>query len=351
VLFLRELLGPRYRRALQVIWIVVVALLGVAMLGSLLGITRLPEMYLVFDAISIATLVLLGILSARAAVSGNTEARLLTLNFLVMGVLALYSILVANGVLPWTDEIDYLLLFQFSLGLTAILIRRLLGFYRRFSTYAEQLAVQSEQLKLLNQNLEHKVAERTRQLEMANRRLREEKVTLEISSITDGLTGLYNRTYVLDRFEKELAASRRYGKLLSVIMLDLDHFKRVNDAYGHQVGDAVMQRVTAIFKAVIRESDLAGRYGGEEFLIVLPETDCGEAAVVAERIRVQVEELQWTEPGLRPTISGGVAEFSEEGADRLLQRADGLLYRAKELGRNRIVTQAASYPRLVDRAT
>jgi diguanylate cyclase (GGDEF)-like protein len=181
--------------------------------------------------------------------------------------------------------------------------------------------------------------------------LREEKVTLEISSITDGLTGLYNRTYVLDRFEKELAASRRYGKLLSVIMLDLDHFKRVNDAYGHQVGDAVMQRVTAIFKAVIRESDLAGRYGGEEFLIVLPETDCGEAAVVAERIRVQVEELQWTEPGLRPTISGGVAEFSEEGADRLLQRADGLLYRAKELGRNRIVTQAASYPRLVDRAT
>jgi diguanylate cyclase (GGDEF)-like protein len=204
---------------------------------------------------------------------------------------------------------------------------------------------------VIDQSLEHKVAERTQQLELANRRLREEKVTLEISSITEGLTGLYNRTYVLDRFEKELAASRRYDKLLSVIMFDLDHFKRVNDAYGHQVGDAVMQRVTAIFKAVIRESDLAGRYGGEEFLIVLPETDCGEAAVVAERIRAQVEALQWTEPGLRPTISGGVAESSGETADRLLQRADSLLYRAKELGRNRIISQAEAYPRLVDRAT
>jgi diguanylate cyclase (GGDEF)-like protein len=156
---------------------------------------------------------------------------------------------------------------------------------------------------------------------------------------------------VLDRFEKELGEARRYDKRLSVIMFDLDHFKRVNDAYGHQDGDTVMQRVTTIFKAVIRESDLAGRYGGEEFLVVLPETDCTEAGVVAERIRAQVEAIAWAEPGLRPTIGGGVAEFAGDTADRLLQRADTLLYRAKDLGRNRIVTQAQGYPRLVDRAT
>jgi len=351
ILFLREFLGQRYRPLLKITWIAILGLFAAAMLGSLGGLFRLAETYLLFDVVSIATMILLGAVSVRAALGGNVEARLVSLNFLAMGVLAVYSILVSNGVFPWTDEIDYLLLFLFALGLTAILVRRLVRFYRQLEDYAHQVTAQSEQLKALNQNLERKVAERTRQLEMANRKLREEKVTLQISSITDGLTGLYNRTYVLDRFERELGEARRYDKKLAVVMLDLDHFKRVNDSYGHQVGDTVMQRVTAIFKSVIRESDLAGRYGGEEFIIVLPETDCAEAGVVAERIRAQVEALSWAEAGLEPTISGGVAEFAGETADRLLQRADGLLYQAKELGRNRIVTQAQAYPRLVDRAT
>ena len=287
----------------------------------------------------------------KAALGGSIEARLLCANFLVMGLLAVYSILMFRGMVPWTGEIDYLLLFQFALGLTVVLVRRLVLFYRQLEEYARRVTEQSEELKALNQDLERMVGERTRELEMSNRRLREEKVTLQISSITDGLTGLYNRTYVLDRFETELAEARRYGKTLSVVMFDLDHFKRANDAYGHQVGDTVMQQVTAVIKSAIRESDLAGRYGGEEFLVVLPETDCAEAGVVAERIRSQIQSLSWTEPGLKATISGGVAEFVGETADKLLQRADSLLYRAKELGRNRIVTQAEVFPRLVKRAT
>jgi diguanylate cyclase (GGDEF)-like protein len=192
---------------------------------------------------------------------------------------------------------------------------------------------------MLNQSLEEKVRERTRQLETANRRLREEKVTLQITSITDGLTGVYNRSYTLERFDQEVSAAKRYRKKLSVIMFDLDHFKRVNDFHGHQIGDSVLQRVAQIFRYTMRDSDLIGRYGGEEFLIVLPETDCTEAALVAERIRSDIETQEWPESQLRVTISGGVAEYSGGNGEQLIRRADSLMYQAKQLGRNRIVSE------------
>jgi diguanylate cyclase (GGDEF)-like protein len=122
-------------------------------------------------------------------------------------------------------------------------------------------------------------------------------------------------------------------------MFDLDHFKRVNDFHGHQVGDAVLQRVAQIFQYTMRESDLIGRYGGEEFLIVLPETDCTEAALVADRIRKDVEAQRWMESQLRVTISGGVAEYSGGNGEQLIHRADSLMYQAKQMGRNRIVSE------------
>jgi diguanylate cyclase (GGDEF)-like protein len=183
------------------------------------------------------------------------------------------------------------------------------------------------------------VRERTRQLEVANRQLREEKITLQITSITDGLTGVYNRTYALERFDQEVGEAKRYRKKLAVIMFDLDHFKRVNDFFGHQIGDSVLQRVAQIFRYTMRESDLIGRYGGEEFLIVLPETDCIEAALVAERIRKDVEAQEWSEPQLHVTISGGVSDYSGGNAEQLIRRADSLMYQAKQLGRNRIVSE------------
>jgi diguanylate cyclase (GGDEF)-like protein len=223
--------------------------------------------------------------------------------------------------------------------LAVILVRRLVSFQYRLEEYSSKLRTQSEQLTALNQSLEEKVRERTRQLEAANRQLREEKITLQITSITDGLTGVYNRTYTLERFEQEVSAAKRYRKKLSVIMFDLDHFKRVNDFHGHQIGDSVLQRVAQIFHYTMRDSDLIGRYGGEEFLIVLPETDCSEAAHVAERIRKDVEAQEWSEPRLQVTISGGVAEYSGGNAEQLIRRADSLMYQAKQLGRNRIVSE------------
>ena len=340
ILFLQEILGDPYRRLTRIASGVVLGLFGFTMIGCATGWVRLCDTYLLFDIIAVCTMIFLGALSVKAAATGNVEARLVCLNFVLFGILVLYSILVTNGIFPWTDEINYLLLFQFSLGLAAILIRRLVSFHNRLEDYSTKLQVQSEELKALNQTLEEKVAERTRQLELANRKLREEKVTLQITSITDGLTGVYNRTYALERFEQEVSEAKRYRKKLSVIMFDLDHFKRVNDFFGHQVGDSVLQRVAQIFRYTMRDSDLIGRYGGEEFLIVLPETDCTEATLVAERIRKDVETQAWSEPQAHVTISGGVAEYGGGGAEQLLRRVDSLMYQAKQLGRNRVVSEA-----------
>lgn len=339
ILLLQEILGDQYRRLTRIASAVMLGLLVLTMIGCAAGWVRLCDTYLLFDIIAVCSMVFLGVLSVKAAVAGNVEARLVCLNFILFGILALYSILVTNGIFPWTDEINYLLLFQFSLGLAAILIRRLVSFHKRLEDYSTKLRVQSEELKALNQTLEEKVAERTRQLELVNRQLREEKVTLQITSITDGLTGVYNRTYALERFEQEVSEAKRYRKRLSVIMFDLDHFKRVNDFFGHQVGDTVLQRVAQIFRYTMRDSDLIGRYGGEEFLIVLPETDCTEATLVAERIRKDVETQVWSEPQVHVTLSGGVAEYGGGGAEQLLRRADSLMYQAKQLGRNRVVSE------------
>ncbi len=159
---------------------------------------------------------------------------------------------------------------------------------------------------------------------------------LENLAVTDGLTGLYNHKYIIERLQKEIAEALRYSKPLSIIMMDIDYFKKVNDTYGHQTGDDVLVGVSDGLKETLREGDIAGRYGGEEFMLILTNTDLEGAIAGAERIRQLVGNLKWDIPELAVNISAGVATLKDENASQLIEHADNLLYKAKKGGRNRV---------------
>lgn len=163
---------------------------------------------------------------------------------------------------------------------------------------------------------------------------------LQLLSSTDRLTGLYNRGHWEGSLKAAYARHQRYGNALSLVMLDIDHFKRVNDTYGHQAGDQVIVQVAALLHEHVRESDVAGRYGGEEFGVVLSDTDQAGARIFAERLRQAVEALlvQYNGQDIRFTISLGVADLSTPANDHaeLIARADQALYTSKKTGRNRV---------------
>ena len=159
----------------------------------------------------------------------------------------------------------------------------------------------------------------------------------------DSLTGLLNRRYFFDLAEQELARALRHDRPLSLLMIDIDLFKQVNDTYGHAVGDKTLQKLSQIFSEIVREIDIVCRMGGEEFAILLPETGKEEAIEVAERLRLSVEKTEIPmEHGLplHFTISIGVASLKKQSdnIDTLLSRADNALYEAKRTGRNRVCT-------------
>lgn len=169
---------------------------------------------------------------------------------------------------------------------------------------------------------------------------------LQSLSRTDALTALFNRGYWQSLLEQEFARCRRYDGTSSVILLDIDHFKSVNDRFGHPVGDKAIQNIAEQMRETFRETDLLGRFGGEEFAVLLPNTSLDDATRVAQRLREQVEKnpIDYTVDGksgqLAITISLGVATFDERLADaaQWLERADKALYQAKESGRNRVLT-------------
>ena len=154
-------------------------------------------------------------------------------------------------------------------------------------------------------------------------------------AIKDGMTGLYNHKHIQETMQAYVRVAQRYKNSLSVAMFDIDHFKEINDKYGHQFGDKVLVRVAQLLCEEARESDIVGRYGGEEFITILPETSLINGIIMAERIRKRIEKEVFGD-GIRITISGGVSSFDGESADKLIARADQMLYKSKENGRNRI---------------
>lgn len=171
---------------------------------------------------------------------------------------------------------------------------------------------------------------------------------LKYMAETDPLTGLNNRRRYEALFEQERKRTRRYGNHLSLFVLDIDLFKNINDTHGHTTGDAVLQQTAALCRRCLRESDIIGRLGGEEFVVLLPDTPLSGAVRVAERIREKIAETAFAseEDGLRFQVTAtiGVAELGPEdrNADDMIRRADGALYRGKKAGRNRVVVDTAA---------
>jgi diguanylate cyclase (GGDEF)-like protein len=186
--------------------------------------------------------------------------------------------------------------------------------------------------------------DRIGKLESENLDLLMQNRTLSEISARDTLTGLYNRWYVMEKIDSEMNRALRHGAPMSVLMLDLDHFKNVNDSFGHSVGDQVLKNVGQVLRESCRVYDVPGRYGGEEFCIVLPETRVGNTGMVAERIRSRLAstKIPIGNTSVTVTASIGVAGMDsvpDEGvvsAALLLDRADRALYSAKHHGRNRV---------------
>jgi diguanylate cyclase (GGDEF)-like protein len=235
-----------------------------------------------------------------------------------------------------------------------------------------RLALKEQEIKLkedrFQEELKEKVKEATKQLKEKNDLLEEEEkktkelyeklkeeerlikkknILLQKLSVTDGLTGIYNHRYFQKRIKEEFIRAKRYNFPLSCLMIDLDDFKVLNDAHGHQVGDRILTEFSMILNNSIREVDMAARYGGEEFVVLLPQIDIDGAANMAERFRMAVELHKFfgTDKPFNITISIGVATYpaGDIKTDReLLKAADTSLYRAKNTGKNRVVIHTAT---------
>jgi diguanylate cyclase (GGDEF)-like protein len=187
------------------------------------------------------------------------------------------------------------------------------------------------------------------ELDAMNERLRTQNEKLERLSTSDDLTGLYNRRYLTQRLSEELVRSFRHKGAFSVLMADVDEFKKYNDAFGHPAGDEVLKKVATILLNSTRSEDCTARYGGEEFAVLLTGTSGVVAQEVAERIRARVEAQQFA--GRKITLSIGIAEFPENGqtADEVISNADEALYSAKRAGRNRVVRSGSKQTKVKGR--
>jgi diguanylate cyclase (GGDEF)-like protein len=277
----------------------------------------------------------------------NTKYYLFAMSIYMVSI-SLMSAMV-NGWIENNDINRYSFLFGSIfeiLFFTIVLVNRFYVFQN------ERLTIQKELLELKNKNeiiLETKVQDRTNSLTIANNELshlmQEKELLLKdlrLLAITDSMTKLYNRRYFTEISESIVALSKRKKEALSIIMMDIDKFKNINDTYGHQFGDDVIISLSNILIKSQRKSDIVCRYGGEEFAILLPDTSLESAVAVAEKIRILVESSSITLLSNKDfyfTISSGIAQVNlenETNIEAALKRADDALYKAKGGGRNKV---------------
>lgn len=313
----RSLTGARTTRAAHA---------GYAALAALALVIVYGRQYALLPLFMICcgVLLLLAVVHAFGGVrAGDPEARPITAALLVLVVTLLADILGLTRVIQpiaGLPIVGFITLFLVS-------ARALSGRYER--EYRELLA--------LRHDLEERVQDRTRELEAANRMLAE-------MSRTDSLTGLPNRRAFLEASERELHRAARTDQPCSIVMVDLDHFKQVNDRHGHAAGDAILKAAAASLRSVLRGEDLVARWGGEEFILFLPNTDSSAALRVAEKARSTLAAAGGAVNGDSTDITGsfGVAtHHAGRTLESTIAAADDALYRAKEAGRNRVLAEAS----------
>lgn len=212
------------------------------------------------------------------------------------------------------------------------------------NTLVTSLETSTSRQEEIMDNLEKMVDSRTAELreakqtlELVNHNLEKEKNRLAQVAVTDELTGLHNRRATLKFLQEQMNISLRYNKPLTIMEVDIDHFKSINDKHGHLAGDEVLIKLGNIFATTIREIDFVGRFGGEEFLFIFPETSIENAKHIINRIHQKVQHSSFTFSNIKMTFSGGVVEFTDETSIELIYKADRRLYKAKESGRNCII--------------
>jgi len=246
------------------------------------------------------------------------------LGFLLLFITVVNDILYQNGIIKSFYMLHW--------GYMALIFSQSFVLSQRFTNAFNTVEVQSGEINELNRTLELKVLERTGQIEVAMQTIRE-------LAIRDELTGLFNRRRIMEMLEDERNRSSRGGGIFCLTMLDIDHFKNVNDRHGHLTGDAVLRAVATSVQENMRNTDFCGRYGGEEFLLVYTQTNSAGAINCAERLRSKVENLMFPDigPNFRITVSLGLTEYHQnDDVEKVIARADAALYLAKGSGRNRV---------------
>ena len=222
-----------------------------------------------------------------------------------------------------------LLIGSFILILISLTITYFVSKYikERFLDYHEKITSNSQELKQLNETLEDKVHDRTKALETMTQKL-------EVLATVDSLTQVNNRYSIMKIMQVEINRANRNSTPLSVVMFDIDLFKNINDNYGHDIGDKVLSNLSNLVQSSLRSVDFLGRYGGEEFLIIMPNTSLDFAKQTSERLRITVESHDFDDVD-KLTISLGLVELEkDEDIDQVFKRLDDLLYKSKESGRN-----------------
>jgi len=283
-----------------------------------LPIDFMSHCHVLFEIFGLLVLLFLIGLAIKAWLLSKASAGLTIFGLFILALTAINDVLYANELSP--------LGYMANFGLIIFVLTQVYVGNRRF-TRTLHVA------EILSSELEQKVSDRTRELEHAYSQL-------EHMASSDALTGILNRHGLLPLIEQEQSQFERYATAYSILLIDLDHFKGVNDQYGHEMGDTVLVECSTAITSAIRASDCAGRWGGEEFVILLPNTTLQDAIVAAEKIRTLIEALiiKQGDLSVKFTATVGVAEINqEESFDQCLARADSLLYQGKEQGRNRVV--------------